>query len=52
MIFTESEVSVGLSAMKYRTPEQIKDQLTEYLRAIQRSKELSARMFTGSDVDN
>lgn len=47
-------VSVGLSAMKYRTPEQIKDQLTDYLRMIQRGKEQVAKLFVsgGNDLEN
>ena len=46
-------VSVGLSAMKYRTPEQIKDQLTDYLRMIKKGKEQAAKLFVpSSDIVN
>jgi hypothetical protein len=38
-------VSVGLSAMRYRTSDQIRDQLTEYLNMIQSGKEQAVRFF-------
>lgn len=38
-------VSVGLSAMKYRTGDQIKDQLSEYLKMIQSGKEQAMRFI-------
>lgn len=38
-------VSVGLSAMRYRTNDQIKDQLSEYLRLIHSGKEQAVRLF-------
>jgi hypothetical protein len=39
-------VGVGLSAMKYRTPDQIRAQLTEYLNLIREGKSRSMRIFT------
>ena len=38
-------VSVGLSAMRYRTREQIKEQLLDYLNSIQSKKDQHARLF-------
>ena len=38
-------VSVGLSAMRYRTSEQIKEQLLQYLKSIQSTKDHRARLF-------
>ena len=38
-------VSVGLSAMRYRTAEQIREQLAQYLQTIQSTKDQRARMF-------
>jgi len=38
-------VSVGLSAMRYRTGEQIKEQLQQYLKSIQSAKDQRARFF-------
>ena len=38
-------VSVGLSAMRYRTGEQIREQLQQYLKSIQSTKDQRARMF-------
>jgi hypothetical protein len=45
-------VGVGLSAMKYRTPDQIRAQLTEYLNLIREGKGRSVRIFSGSNADN
>lgn len=38
-------VSVGLSAMKYRTSEQIRNQLAQYQETIQTAKDQRGRMF-------
>ena len=38
-------VSVGLSAMRYRSSDQIKDQLAEYLKLIQLGKDQRTRFF-------
>ncbi len=38
-------VGVGLSAMRYRTGEQIREQLQQYLESIQSTKDQRARMF-------
>ncbi len=38
-------VGVGLSAMRYRTVEQIREQLQQYLKSIQSSKDQRSRMF-------
>ncbi len=38
-------VSVGLSAMRYRTGDQIREQLQQYLKSIQSTKDQHARMF-------
>jgi hypothetical protein len=38
-------VSVGLSAMRYRSSDQIKDQLSEYLKMIQSGKDQAVRFF-------
>jgi hypothetical protein len=38
-------VSVGLSAMKYRSSDQIRDQLSEYQRLIHSGKDQAARFF-------
>ena len=38
-------VSVGLSAMRYRTGEQIRVQLQQYLKSIQSAKDQHARLF-------
>jgi hypothetical protein len=38
-------VSVGLSAMRYRTGHQIREQLREYLQQIESTKDQRARVF-------
>lgn len=43
-------VSVGLSAMRYRTREQIREQLRQYLESIKSAKDQRARMFV-PDMD-
>ncbi len=39
-------VGVGLSAMRYRTGEQIREQLRQYLHVIESTKDQSARFFS------
>jgi hypothetical protein len=43
-------VSVGLSAMRYRTREQIGEQLRQYMESIKSAKDQRARMFI-TDMD-
>lgn len=38
-------VGVGLSAMRYRTGEQIREQLQQYLHTIESTKDQRSRMF-------
>jgi hypothetical protein len=38
-------VSVGLSAMRYRTGDQIREQLRDYLQQIEATKDQRARLF-------
>ena len=43
-------VAVGLSAMRYRSSEQIREQLRQYLESIKSAKDQRARMFV-PDMD-